>query len=717
MRLSGFSGRKQPAKQKLKSMKIIPKIVMAGALVLPLATNGLAQTNLQFTAATSTDEQAIRLVWASQPNHVYQIQCADALATNANGSTAWQILYDDYPSQGTNTFWLDTGNYNLAPAITHPKNSPTRFYQILDNGLDDLISDEPTVSIVAPTSGSVVSGSLTITVAASTDQPVLSTKLYVDGQQMPSSDDGSNYVINTCEWGNGSHIIFATAICASGLGDALNGPTIMFGHAVSAFVPVTFSNLISRISFSQAFFNPDAGQTQEVTAVFAANCDWSLNIVDINSNTVRTTTGSGISMLVNWDGTDNSGTNVPAGTYYYYISAQTNGQAFPNSSSGGNSDGGSEGLLLPSLAGLSDVGSSRELWAVSADLSGGPVPLALYPPGVDTSGLTIFAASPSEIQSLRPSVSRTSFSAMNSVGSFSTADSGGGGYSGSSSQNASAAPSRPPASPAVRVAGLFGIAYQDYFPEMLTVPAPLNGLYQLKVYIQNSTQDSKLPRLEDNEAEDFIATMARGAWQPGFVKENSQLRASDLRSASFGGANAFNNNVSFGLVSLHGAYGTSQDYTSGANGAQQIYLAVDGRPSSAASWVRMSEMNLGSPGTNGLKWMVLACCNSLRQQNWNSIRNAGWVPFNQNLHLLLGANSIMDAGNFKIFPKKMLGLDGQQRETIEQAWFDSGAYCSGTTPPIYFAITGHNDCEQDMLTGTNSYTPQGGIFYKTQQVK
>jgi hypothetical protein len=128
-------------------------------------------------------------------------------------------------------------------------------------------------------------------------------------------------------------------------------------------------------------------------------------------------------------------------------------------------------------------------------------------------------------------------------------------------------------------------------------------------------------------------------------------------------------------------------------------------------------MNLGSPGTNGLKWMVLACCNSLRQQNWNSIRNAGWVPFNQNLHLLLGANSIMDAGNFKIFPKKMLGLDGQQRETIEQAWFDSGAYCSGTTPPIYFAITGHNDCEQDMLTGTNSYTPQGGIFYKTQQVK
>jgi len=120
-------------------------------------------------------------------------------------------------------------------------------------------------------------------------------------------------------------------------------------------------------------------------------------------------------------------------------------------------------------------------------------------------------------------------------------------------------------------------------------------------------------------------------------------------------------------------------------------------------------MNLGSPGTNGLKWAVLACCNSLRQQNWNSIRSAGWKPFNGNLHLLLGANSVIDAGNFRMFAKFMLGLDGQQRETIYNAWQDSAPYCRHR--PVQFAITGFNDCKQDMLTGTNSYTPQGSVFY------
>src|SRR5664280_2309534 len=154
----------------------------------------------------------------------------------------------------------------------------------------------------------------------------LSTKLYVDGQQMPLSDNGSNYVINTCEWPNGSHILFATAKCASGFGDALNGPTITFGHGVSAFVPVTFSNLVTRISFSQPFFNPTAGQTQQVSAVFAANSVWTLNIVDGSSNVVKAATGSGTSMQYSWDGSDYNNQPVPAGIYYYYVSAQTNGQ-------------------------------------------------------------------------------------------------------------------------------------------------------------------------------------------------------------------------------------------------------------------------------------------------------------------------------------------------------------------------------------------------------
>ena len=42
------------------------------------------------------------------------------------------MLYDSYPSQGTNTFWLDTGNYLKVPPILHPAKAPMRFYRIVD---------------------------------------------------------------------------------------------------------------------------------------------------------------------------------------------------------------------------------------------------------------------------------------------------------------------------------------------------------------------------------------------------------------------------------------------------------------------------------------------------------------------------------------------------------------------------------------------------------
>lgn len=432
-------------------MKIKLK-VMVGALVLALTTNVFAQTNLQFTAVAQTDEQAIRLTWSSVSNEVYEIDEADALIDTNTGSITWNKLYENYPSQGTNTFWLDTGNYNLVPQILHPKNMPMRFYRIVDKGADT-ISDEPIVSIISPTNGSAATGELTINVVAATDQPVISgTKLYVDGQEMRPPDsttnwtDGSTnyeadtYNINTCEWGNRTHTLFATAENESGFGDAMNAPPVASGHAASSFVPILFSNLISRISFLQSSFDPSSGQTQQVSAVFAANCDWTLNIVDVYSNVVQTASGSGDSMLYNWDGTSN-GTNIPNGIYYYYIYAQTNGES-SDFVSGGSSGGSGGSPPSPSFARSSAVGSdsssSMELWAVPADLSGGPVPLALYPPGVDTNGLTIFEASPAEIQSLRSSVSRTSFSAMNSGGSFSPDASGGG--SSAASQGSPSSP-------------------------------------------------------------------------------------------------------------------------------------------------------------------------------------------------------------------------------------------------------------------------------------
>jgi hypothetical protein len=288
-------------------------------------------------------------------------------------------------------------------------------------------------------------------------------------------------------------------------------------------------------------------------------------------------------------------------------------------------------------------------------------------------------------------------------------------------QQSTRGPVRPPTKPVNKTVGTFGLAYQDYWPDGISLQAPFNGLpgfptpprVQLEGASGSATHTFRC--LWNNTANnDFIDTMKRGAWPPGFVKKNYDLKGPDLRKASAGGSNIFNVGVSLGLLTLHGAYGTSPDYT--ANQAQQIYFAIDGRPSSSHSWVKMSELDFGSSGTNGLKWMAIVGCNSLREANWNSMQNAGITPFNSNLHLLLGANSVADDGGIKMWAKFMLGLDGNTKKTIMQAWYDSGAFQSQPAP-LYFAVAGHDDCKQDMLTGINSYTPQGSIFYEYQQVK
>jgi hypothetical protein len=360
--------------------KQIPiSIIMAGALVLALTINVFAQNTLQFTGVSTTPEKAIHLAWASNTNEVYEIVEADQLAGNADGTTAWNKLYDDYPSQGTNTFWLDTGDYNLAPEIPHPKYKPMRFYRVVLTETNT--GSNPTITITSPTNGATVSSNLTVTVSASSSQLLVQTILYVDGQEMPPSDDGTNFVINTCEWWNGQHTLFAVAKSQSGL-EISHDSSITCGRTASSYVNITFNNLIAEVAFSQPSFQPSLGQTQQVTANFAANCDWTLQIQDVNSNTVRNASGSGTSLLFNWDGTGDGGTNIPDGVYHYLISAQTNGGSFMSMMSGGGSS------LSSASESVSSIQDATELWALPEN-GESFVPLALYPPGFDTYGFTI----------------------------------------------------------------------------------------------------------------------------------------------------------------------------------------------------------------------------------------------------------------------------------------------------------------------------------------
>lgn len=237
-------------------------------------------------------------------------------------STIWHELYDNYPAHGTNTFWLDNGNYEADPIVKRPKDSEKRFYRVVKTGTNT--AAKPYVRITTPSSNAVVSGEITVSVVATSSLPILDHALYLDGLEMLESDDGTNYIINTCEWANGPHVLFAVAKGASGLGGFRGAPSIGHGRAASPYIPVVFSNYISEYYFSEPFFEPSLGQTQNVTAKFDAFSDWTLQIFDEYSNAVRTATGSGGAMSFAWDGTDDNGFGLADGVYYYTLSATEN---------------------------------------------------------------------------------------------------------------------------------------------------------------------------------------------------------------------------------------------------------------------------------------------------------------------------------------------------------------------------------------------------------
>lgn len=726
--------RTQTRQAEMKTLKFfIGRSALGCIIALSLTSKLQAQTNLQFTGVNVTDEGNIHLAWSSVSNEIYQIQEADALINTNGGAPTWNLLYDEYPSQGTNTFWLDTGNYNLVPQILNPKDMPMRFYRIVDEGQDSLASDEPIVTIISPTNDVAASGELTVAVIAATDQPVLSwTKLYVDGQEMQPAATTTNYTegstnyqmttfnINTCEWGDETHVLFATAQSDSGYGDAMNSAPVMSGHGVSPFVPVLFSNLITRISFSQPSFNPASGQTQQVSAVFAANSDWTLNITDINSNTVRTAAGSGSSMTYSWDGTGTGETNLPAGIYFYYISAETNGESY-DLESGGSDGGGSSGGSPPSpdFAMSSDSSDSTELWAMSEDGSDA-VPLALYPPGFDTNDLTIFSATAAEVDAARAPVSRFSMTEMGSGGSISPADSGGG--SSAAGQSAPATPQRPPNNPISGTAGTFGIARYMYTENgtngISIFPLP-DGSEVPDEYIKfgpaNNTASTSPPLPQFNaEAGNFVNEMQSLGWQCGLNESDPQMSIYQLE----GSGNPLNN-VELGVLLSHGDYGTSTDYA--ARDCKQMYYPIGNQ------WLRLSQMTLGgSSSTNGLKWFALLSCFSLYQANWNSMQSHEVYPYNSNLHLLLGTDSenytsptILQywAQDMIVGTNNPFAGGGFAPLTIKTAWFQAAenAYQGGSYGnTIVFAVAGDSACQNDTL---QSYSSPGGTWtYSSQQV-
>jgi hypothetical protein len=705
----------------MKTMvKFIGRAIVGCAFACCLSLKLHAQADLTFTGVSATDERNIQLNWVSASNEIYEIDEADSLIPTNTGSTIWNVLYQDYPSQGTNTFWLDTGNYNLNTPIVNPTQSPMRFYRIVLEGTNTT-TDVPTVSILTPTNSTTTNGTIAVTVLASSDQYFLATKLYVDGQEMNEADETTNwtdstgvtnyvedtYFVDSCEWPNGSHTLFATCYCQTGPTGAHDAPTVYFSYGVSPFVPVTFDNLITRISFTQPFFAPEDGTTQIVTAAFTENANWTLNILDVSNNTVRTSSGTGDSMQFNWDGNDGSGNPLPVGTYTYQIVASTNGEAFDL------------GMASESSS-SSAFDDALQWWVEPSDDSGAPVPLALYPPGFDTNGLSIFEASGSEVEAVM-AASRPSHA------SLTTAYSAGGAAAADADTPASqtaSAPTRPPINPVRGRAGVYGYAYDTYSANgaYYQLSPPGNGILSQTVNLEGYTTVSQSTFKYDplvyykTESANFVLGMRKGNWSQGFAKADDQWSYSDLV-----GSGSMFNSVKLGLVLLHGTWGSAPDYTSGAGGCKQMYFPVTSGHS--ATYVRMSQMSLGNSATNGLKWMAIAACNSLYHTDWSNMQSMGCHPYNSALHLLLGTDSVVYTDNhiMQLWAQYMTKGRGTNTTplTIGSAWTtaaNDAYHQSKYNYPITmkFAVAGDSACTSDTLSSTT--TPGGSWTYNSTQV-
>jgi hypothetical protein len=690
------------------------RIIIQGTLITSLwGCVAFGQNQLKLTGVNATVEGAIQLHWASNPNEVYEIDYADSLLDTNFGYTVWNKLLDNYPSHGTNSFWLDTGSYLIDTPIPHPKYVGNRFYRVVKTGVNS--GTTPTVSITSPANGSTLSGTITVSVSASSSYPLVNTKLYVDGEEVFHDDILTNYTFNTCEWPNGAHTLFATAEAHSNY-DGPNGVwPIYVGRAVSAYRSVTFSNLITRIAFSQPFFEPSLGQTQQVTATFAANVNWTLKILNDSSNAVRTVTGSGGSMVYNWNGTGDGGVTIPDGLYNYSISVLTNGLPLPQIQPSTNNPPPppppGQSMVSSSTAETVNVDphprSAKEAFALGLDYfypDWPPMPPVRvngqWVPWEDVYG----PAEPAKIELSDAALGTLLDNNLTQQGSGSGVQLNGFRplYSGPSSQ-AAVAPTRPPTSAIKGKGGDYSIFYYSY-PTTNTWPVPTYGSFPLivKVKLEGSNNPMTLDPIPGalNQSGGFIQTMKKLGWKLVLDRHDTDLRVKNLRRADlsiFG--DEWATQAELGLFISHGTFGTDMDLAPGASGAKLTYWPSGNPADSQDPWLRMCQFGFGG----NLKWMGLLACNSLT--NFSSMVNAGAIPL-KTTHMVCGAASIVGVGENigSYWGQNMI----KSKQAIADAWFAAGRKeYNGTTnltTPAVFRVAGYPECMADTLANATNPT-------------
>ena len=201
---------------------MIPRMIICFALGTPALSQ--AQTGnppvMQTPQVVANDYRTTHVRWSADTGGVYQVESADALGTQGMQGLNWVIRESDCPARGTNAEWVDFGDTRWIPRIFHPIFQPQRFYRV--KKLKQATSTPPTVALVVlqgglplPAGTNAISGNIFVAVnvtLSDTNQSLSSVRVFVDGQQTHSVPyfSSTNY-INTTEWPNGIHEIYAVA--------------------------------------------------------------------------------------------------------------------------------------------------------------------------------------------------------------------------------------------------------------------------------------------------------------------------------------------------------------------------------------------------------------------------------------------------------------------------------------------------------------------------
>lgn len=579
-----------------------------------------------------------------------------------------------------------------------------RFYRVAKIGTNNLVV-APTVTVLSPTNGAVLTGDVLISVSYASSLYVDAIRLFVDGEEVGMQfGSETNFVVNTCQFANGSHKIHAVVGNSTGAETTDVASDYEENYGVSPIMSVTFDNFITDYRGRLRFQDPVENETNRFTANFATYADWTLTITNESGDAVHTVTGTGFSMEYLWDGTGDGGANLPPGGYGVVLSAtESSFSALALMTS-----------KMPKL--ISDAIAKGEK---SYFVKHPPLPPPLnklrgpQPPiEVPISEKHLELAAEIQVESQKGLSALSGGVTVNATG-----DSDSGGQT---------TVLRPLPSVWFGSIGKSGVAYQgNHQPTGVTFglnTRPDDGLFD-EVSLNVTPGPYPKLRAAHKIAVHYHQVMTQVGFRPKFYRGNFDLTASHLRSPQYGGSGIFND-VNIGLLIGHGVYGITPDWTISGSGPLQSYYPV-WSGGNGYDWVRLSEFGFGGPN---LRWMAMLSCNNLQDDVYLDCYDKEALPIGDDFHLLCGSKTpVFIVSDFGIrYSFALTGRDPSvtPRLTIKEAWFFAGSQTqfrqpNNTQRTVVFRVIGWpNNLDSDDLI--NYQQPDSGnpadIDYRDLQV-